>query len=130
MFRVKECKVSAENSFVYLVHSFKQTTCVDGRLKVQITDSQASLMYMFLVQPRVRSFQYLYHDNNNFWQDQYWSLKSSPGLNITYTNFRFNDINTPDQTHVIHCVLSMSLIPNPLAFDNCDCYNQEACSKF
>ena len=56
MFRVKECKVSAENSFVYLVHSFKPNTCVDGRLKVQITDSQASLMHMFLVQPRARSF--------------------------------------------------------------------------
>ena len=44
IFRVKECKVSAENSFVYLVHSFKPQTCVDGRLKVQITDSQASKM--------------------------------------------------------------------------------------
>ena len=46
--RVKECKVSAENSFVYLVHSFKPTTCVDGRLKVQITDSQASIMQMYM----------------------------------------------------------------------------------
>ena len=51
-------------------------------------------------------------------------------MNITYTNFRFNNINTPDQTHVIHCVLKMSFAANPMVFENCDCYNREACSKF
>ena len=57
-------------------------------------------------------------------------LESSRDFQFEYRTFRFNQVQTMDQEHDIHCELLLDVVPKATeTISNCTCYDEESCNN-